>query len=305
MVSDGLWIIIIGCLVGISCSLVGVFLVLRKMSMLGDAISHSVLFGIVVAFIIAGSRAPFVMFLGAGLVGLLTAYLTSVLHHHGKLQEDASIGVTFTWLFAAGVILIAVFAGQVDLDQDCVLHGEIAFAPLDTITIGGIDAGPRSFWILLAVTLIDLGFIAVGYRSLKVVSFDPLLAGSLGISVTKWHYLLMVAVSLTTVASFESVGAILVVALLVVPANAAFLIAKSLPQMLVGAVFISIVSSIAGYYFAKEFDGSIAAAIALVAGGFLILALGITALLSRRQRVGCEEPAPAGASELLETAPRP
>lgn len=272
MSADTLWIIAIGCLVGISCSLVGVFLVLRKMAMLGDAISHSVLFGLVAAFLLTSSRGVPVMFAGAAAVGLLTAYLTNVLSHHGKLQEDASIGVTFTWLFALGVILVSVYAGQVDLDQDCVLYGEIAFAPLDTIAIFGSEAGPRAFWTLLVVTLLDLLFVVIGYRSLKAVSFDPTLAASLGINVALWHYLLMTCVSLTTVAAFEAVGAILVVAMLVIPANAAYLVVRSLPGMLCLSIAFSIASAIGGYFLASWFDASISAAVAMFSG-FLFFAV--------------------------------
>lgn len=273
MLESDLWIIVIGSLVGISSALVGVFLVLRKMSMLGDAISHSVLLGIVLAFLLTSSRSSFVMLIGASAVGLLTAYLTSALNKHGKLQEDASIGVTFTWLFAVGVILISAFADKVDLDQDCVLFGEIAFAPLDTLELFGSDIGPRAFWILLGVTIANFIFVIVGYRSLKVLAFDPLLATSLGIQVTFWHYLLMSFVSLTTVAAFESVGAILVVAMLVVPANAAYLIVRSVEGMLSLAIIFAILSAIGGYFLALWYEASIAAAMALCSGGIFIGAL--------------------------------
>ena len=279
--SDGAWIILIGSLVGVSCSLVGVFLVLRRMSMLGDAMSHSVLFGIAAAFLLSGSRSPLIMFLGAGAVGLFTAYLSNALHRRGGLHEDSSIGVTFTTLFALGVLLISWGAGQVDLDQDCVLHGEIAFAPLDTLTIGARDFGPRVVWSLGAVTLINILILIFGYRALSLISFDPLLAGAMGVNVVFWHYLLMGAVSLTTVASFEAVGAILVVAMLVVPANAAFLLAKRLPTMIALAVVFSLLSSLGGYELARFFDASISAAIALVGGIILIISL-IVSKISRK-----------------------
>lgn len=271
--SNAAWIILIGSLVGISSSLVGVFLVIKRLSMLGDAISHTVLFGIVVAFLVTGSRAPFIMLIGATAVGLLTAYLTSTLNRIGRLQEDASIGVTFTWLFAVGVILISAYAGQVDLDQDCVLYGEIALAPFDTVTLFNREIGPRSFWILLCVTVSVLLFVLIGYPKLKTISFDPGLAASLGINIALWHYLLMGFVSLTTVAAFESVGAILVVALLVVPANAAYLVASSLSGMILGSCLISVLSSFLGYYLAVYYDASVSAGIALTSGIIFFLLL--------------------------------
>ncbi len=285
---DAIWIIAIASLVGISGAIVGAFLVLRRMSMLGDAISHSVLFGIVAAFLLTSSRSVPVMLIGAGLVGLLTAWLTDFLHRRGQLQEDASIGVVFTWLFALGVILIAAFAGQVDLDQECVLYGEIAFAPFDTWVVGGQDIGPRAFWILLGVTALNFLMLAVGHRPLKTVAFSPAFAASIGISVTFWHYLLMSMVSLTTVASFDAVGAILVVAMIVVPANTAFMVSKSLKGMLVGAMGVAVASAVLGYFLAAWLNGSIAAAVAMVAGGFFVVTLlfvGRDSVLARaRQR---------------------
>lgn len=271
--SPDLCIIAIAALAGISCALVGTFLVLRRMSMLGDAISHSVLFGIVAAYLLSGSRSILLMFSGALLVGLLTAFLTNLLHRRGKLQEDASIGVVFTWLFALGVILISGFAGQVDLDQDCVLFGEIAFTPFDTVSFAGQNYGPRAFWVLLAVTLINIAVITISYRKLKVCSFDPTLAASLGINVGLWHYVLMSLVSLTTVGAFESVGAILVVALLVVPANTAFLIVQSLQGMICLSVVFACLSAMSGYLLATYFDASISAAMALSSGLYFIVAL--------------------------------
>lgn len=300
--SSALWIILIASLVGISCALLGTLLVLKRMSMLGDAISHSILPGLALAFLLSGSRSPLPMFLGAASLGVFTAYITDTLHRYGKLQEDASIGVTFTWLFAVGVILISLFAGQVDLDQDCVLYGEIAFAPLDILTWGETNIGPRSFWILLSVTLANILFVTLSFHRLALTCFDKGLARSVGVSTGFWHYILMTFVSLTIVASFESVGAILVVAMLVVPANAAYLIARSLSEMFLIAVGISILSSVGGYYLAEAFDASIAAAIALVAGGCLIFTVTAVKLIeSGRARLREGYDGQAGAPTSYET----
>jgi manganese/zinc/iron transport system permease protein len=279
--SDELWIIIIACLVGVSCSLVGVFLVLRKMSMLGDAISHSVLFGIVVAFLITGTRSPLAMFIGAVLTGILTTFITNFLNQRGKLQEDASIGVTFTWLFALGIILLSVYASEIDLDPDCALYGEIAFAPFRTITFLGRDIGPESFWMLLLTTLLNVCFIFFGYRALKTVSFDSQLAEVLGFNVKFWHYALMMFVSLTTVTAFDAVGAILVVAMLVIPPNTALLISKTVPQMIAWSLVFAILSSIGGYKLAEYFDASIGASIVCTSGILLMLIILIIKILLR------------------------
>jgi manganese/zinc/iron transport system permease protein len=273
MNDNDLSIIFTASLVASSCALLGCFLILRKMAMVGDAISHAVLPGIVIAFLISGSRDSMTMLIGAGLIGVLTTFLIEFLHKKAKLQTDASIGVTFTWLFAIGVVLISLFAGKVDLDQDCVLYGEIAYVPLDTLIVGGQSIGPRALYIMGIILTIIILFIWVGYKELFLTTFDPAYASAIGISTTLWHYLLMGAVSATTVASFESVGAILVVALLIAPAATAYLITDNLKWMLVIACIAGIVASVTGYFFAVWLDGSIAGAIAAMAGAIFVLAM--------------------------------
>jgi manganese/zinc/iron transport system permease protein len=235
--------------------------------MVGDAISHAVLPGIVIAFLLTGSRDSIPMLIGAGLLGVLTTFLIEFFHRFARVQADASIGVTFTWLFAIGIILISVFAGQVDLDQDCVLYGEIAYVPLDLwITDSGLSMGPRTVWTLGFVTLLIIAFIIVGYKELFLTAFDPAYAAAIGVSTSLWYYMLMTAVSLTTVASFESVGAILVVAFIVAPPATAYLLTDNFKKMLIMSVALGIIASVAGYYLAVWIDGSIAGAIATVAG---------------------------------------
>ena len=264
---DAFIIILTGSLVSICCALLGCFLVLRKMSMIGDAISHSVLPGIVIAFFIVGSSDSLAMILGAGIIGVLTTFLIEFFHQKGKLQTDASIGVTFTWLFALGVILVTYYAGNAHIDQDCILHGEIAYTPIDVIyDSNGNSIGPKAPIILSIVLLVILLFIGLFYKELFITTFDPSFSNAIGISSTLWHYTLMGLVSLTTVAAFESVGAILVVALLIAPASSAFLITKDLRWMLTLSVIFGIVSSIVGYWFAVLLDGSIAGAIVTVSG---------------------------------------
>jgi len=270
---DALYIISAGSLVSVTCGLLGCFLILRKMAMVGDAISHAVLPGIVLAFLISGSRDSVIMLLGAGIIGILTTVLIEFFHKKGNLQADASIGVTFTWLFALGVILISVFANEVDLDQDCVLHGEIAYVPLDLwITDSGLILGPRVLYVSGFVFLVILGFIILGYKELYLTTFDPAFATAIGVSTVLWHYLLMAAVSLTTVASFESVGAILVVAFLIAPPATAYLLTSSFPRMLLLTAVLGIVVSAAGYYLAVLVDGSIAGAMSSVAGILFLIA---------------------------------
>lgn len=261
-----------GALAGGACALVGTFLVLRRMSMLGDAISHAVLPGITIAFLISGSRSSIPMILGAAAFGVLTSFLVETLHRRGRLQQDASIGVTFTWLFAIGVIMVSRFAGQVDLDQDCVLYGEIAFVPLDTIAVAGMEI-PEAVLTLGGIFIANLLFVFIARKELTITSFDPALATSLGISATLWHYSLMGMVSLTTVGAFWSVGAILVVAMLIVPAATAWLLTDRLGVMLWLSVLLATIASALGYGLATLIDGSIAGGIAVVSGVIFALAL--------------------------------
>ncbi len=268
-----LYIIAAGSMVAISCGLLGCYLILRKMAMVGDAISHAVLPGIVIAFLIAGNRDSVTMLLGAGLIGVFTTFLIEFLHRKGNLQSDASIGVTFTWLFALGVILISAYAGQVDLDQECVLYGEIAYVPLDLwILNDGTNLGPRTLYVLSFVLVGVIAFILLGYKELFLTTFDPAYAAAIGVSATLWHYLLMGAVSFTTVAAFESVGAILVVALLIAPPATAYLLTDDFKVMLIITVVLGVLISILGYYLAASIDASIAGAMSTVAGALFALA---------------------------------
>ena len=273
MNSTDFYIILTASLVAVSCALIGCFLVLRRMAMVGDAIAHAVLPGIVIAYLFSGTRDSFTLLPGAVAVGMLCTFLIEFFHRKGRLQSDAAIGVTFTWMFALGVILLSLFAGQIDLDQECVLYGEIAYVPLDLwITDGGANLGPRAPYVIGLVLLLILAVIMLFYKELQLSSFDPAFAAAVGLSTLGWHYLLMALVSVTTVASFELVGAILVVAFLVVPAATAYLLTRNLKHMLWLAAAAGVISAVGGYYTAAWLDGSIAGAMAAVAGLLFALA---------------------------------
>jgi manganese/zinc/iron transport system permease protein len=268
------WIILTGALLAASSGILGSFLLLRKMAMIGDAISHAVLPGIALAYLIAGFGTDYFLLLGAALFGMLTTLTIQWLSKKIKMQNDASIGVTFTFLFALGIILITAFASQIDLDQECVLYGEIAYVPLDLVyTMAGNSIGPRQVWILGINLLIVIIAIVVGWRGWMISSFNEEHAQSLGINTSIWHYSLMMLVSLTTVVSFESVGAILVVAFLVIPPATAYLLSDKLENMVLLSVFIGVLSSLLGYWFAWILDSSIAASMAVSAGLLFLLAL--------------------------------
>ncbi|MCH7689197.1 MAG: metal ABC transporter permease, partial [Planctomycetes bacterium] len=257
------WTMTVGIVCNASCAILGCFLVLRRMSLLGDAISHSVLAGIGVAFLLTGQTTIVPMFLGALTVGVLTAFLTQTLHTFGKVPEDSSMGVVFTSLFALGVIIISQV--NVHLDTDCVLFGRLDVVSLDVITVFGLDV-PRAFQTLVPVLGLTLLFTIAFWKELKISSFDPMLATAMGLSAGLVHYLLMGMVATVTVASLEAVGAIVVVAMLIVPAATAHLLTDRLNRMVFYAVLVGAFSALFGCLWARQLDTNTAGMMAVVAG---------------------------------------
>ncbi len=283
-------IMITGALVGASCGLVGAFLVLRRLALMGDAISHSVLLGIVLVFAIFGTRAPLPMTIGAGAIGLLTVALVAWIQRTGLVKEDAAIGLVFPFLFALGVFMISRFPTTVHIDVDAVLFGEIAYVPLYRLELFGRDLGVQAFWTLGTMLLINLAFVGLLYKELKLSTFDAGFAAAVGMSPVLLHYLLMSAVSATTVVAFDAVGAVLVVAMLIVPAATAQLLTRNMPIFLALSMALGASSAVVGYYLARWIDGSVAGAMATVLGLMFLAAFllspsqGLIALVARRKR---------------------
>ncbi len=222
------------------------------------------------------------MLVGAAVAGILTAYLVQLLHSSG-IQEDAAIGVVFTSLFAAGVLLITLFASNVHLDVEHVLMGEIAFVPWDKWTLFSITM-PKAVWMLLLVLLINIGFLVLFFKEMKLATFDAVYAASIGVPIIFLHYGFMTSISFTTVAAFDSVGAILVVAMLIGPAATANLISKSIKQMFLFSMLYGGASSIIGYYLAKFWDTSIAGMMAAAVGLLFIVTLCAQKIVDRRRK---------------------
>lgn len=260
-----IWTIAVGAVANAACALLGCYLVLRRMSLLGDAISHAVLPGIALAFLASGSVSVPWMLLGAMVVGVFTALVTQLLHTLGRVPEDTSLGVVFTSLFAVGVILITRAAADVDLDPQCVLYGLLDFVSIHTIPILGWEV-PRAMLPLGGALLITTAFVSVFWKELKIVSFDPALATAMGISAVLFHYLLMTMVAGITVVSFEAVGSILVVAMLIVPPATAHLLTDRLGWMMVLAVLAGVSAAVLGCVAARYFETSAAGMMAVMAG---------------------------------------
>lgn len=272
------WIAVTATLCAVSCALPGCFLVLRKMSMMGDAISHAVLPGLAVAFIVTGSRASVPMFIGAAIVGILTALFTQWISRFGQVDRGAAMGIVFTTLFALGLVLIVQAADHVDLDPGCVLYGAIELTPLDLVGIGSFEI-PRAAAVNGLTLFVNLGIIMLLYKELRLSAFDPQLADTLGFSSNFLHYLLMTMVAVTTVAAFESVGSIIVIAMLIVPPAAALLLTRRLLPMLIISATLAAASAWLGHLFAMTLprligfeDTTTSGMIAFAAGLLFLLA---------------------------------
>ncbi len=275
-----------GVLASVACGLLGNFLVLRRQSLMGDAISHSVLPGLVVAFLLTSSRGAGVMFAGAAVAGVLTVVLVELVKRLGRVEPGAAMGVVFSVLFAAGVVLIEVGARQTDLDADCVLHGQLETlwrpdAPTsiaEMLRWSTIVALPRQVVTLGIMAVLAGLFVVVLFKELRIASFDPALATSLGFHAGALHYALMIFVAGATVASFEAVGSILVIAMLVCPASTARLLTDRLVPQVWWSIVIAMTSAVAGYWLATvpEWFGldsvNVAGSMTVMSGALLVVA---------------------------------
>ena len=246
-------IILIGILCAMSCALLGNFLVLRKMSMMGDAISHAVLPGLTIGFLISHDMGGPVMMMGAVITGVMTAFFTQTVNRYGKVDESAAMGVVFTTLFAFGILLIVKFGDKAHIDVDCVLFGAIEAAKDNGELLFKrsflnipylVNSLHLKFFILFIVNLL---FTVIFYKELKISAFDPAMATSIGISSQFMHYLLMTLVAISTVLAFEAVGSILVIAMLIVPPATAYLLTDRLWLMIVLSLVVASLSAIFGH----------------------------------------------------------
>lgn len=249
----------------IACSLIGVFLVLRRLSMLADAISHTILLGIVLAYFIVKDITSVYLVIGAALFGIITVISIEALSKTKLVKNDDAVGIIFPMFFALAVILITKYARNVHLDVDVVLMGEVIMAPLNTMNFLGFEI-PKSLLQMSIIGLINLAFIVIFFKELKVTTFDPEFAKIAGFSGGILFYSLMTLTSFTTVVAFEAVGAILVISFLIAPAASAYLISKNLKTMILLSVVYSIINSILGFVFAMYFNLSMSGMTATIAG---------------------------------------
>ncbi len=291
--SASLEIQLIAMITAIACALPGVFLVLRRMAMMSDAISHTVLLGIVLGFFLVGRVDSPWLIPAAALMGLVTVALTELLIRTRLVKEDAAIGIVFPALFSIAVILISRYASGVHLDTDAVLLGELAFAPFDRLAFWGLDL-PRGLVVMSATLLANIALIALFYKELKLATFDASLAATLGLSPVLIHYGLMAMVSVTAVGAFDVVGSILVVALMITPPAAAYLLTDRLSRMLLISVGLAAASALTGFWLARWLDANIAGSMATASGLLFLLVMlfapgrGLLSLARRRVRLKWE-----------------
>ena len=256
-----------GFLVAGTCGLVGCFVILRRMALVGDAISHSILPGITLAFLITNSRDTLPMMLGAVAAGVVTVALIEAIRYTSRIKPDAAIGIVFSSLFAIGVILISVFADEVDLDAECILYGELGFIPLQDIAyFGEIVIGPEPVVRMAIITLIAIVLLFAFFKEMIVTSFDSGLAASLGINPTRYQCGITLFLSIVIVSSFESVGVVLVIAMIIFPGATALMLTDRLPIALVLSTVISGAYSLIGFHLATWLNASIAGGMTVIAG---------------------------------------
>ncbi len=291
-------------LVATACGLLGPFLVLRRAALMGDAVSHAVLPGIVAVYLVFHSRAPVPVVIGAGLFAIVCVLLTDAIRASGLVKGDAAIGLVFPMLFSLGVLGVTAFASNVHLDLDSTIYGEIAFTPFRTTDLFGF-AVPTAALVVGAVAVVNLALVVALWKEIKVTTFDPEFAKTIGRSPSLLSRILLVATAITAVSAFESVGAILVVTMLIVPAATAYLLTDRLLVMVVLTVAIGWLSALAGQWTAVRMDASIAGAMGMVATACFVIALivapryGLAGRWVRRRRARA-----AWASEgLVETEP--
>lgn len=266
------WIYLIALLVALPSAVLGGFLLLRKSMMVSDAISHAILPGLVIGFLVTKSVYSPVVLVLAAVFGVLTILMIDWLHQGTQIKKDASIGITYTFLFAVGVLLIANFtSGNTELDQECILYGDIGSTPLNTLILGGFQLGPKAVWILGGINVLVGLVVFIGWRALTLSSFDAVFAHTIGLKPKTWNLILMTLVAVCIVSAFDIVGAILIISFLSAPSCAAFLFGKNSKSYIALCVLFGLINTLLGLVISFEFDLILSGTLALTHGGLFLL----------------------------------
>lgn len=251
-------------IVSIANSLIGSLLLLRESLMTADAISHTILLGIVLAYLVIRDFSSPWLIIGAAAFGLFTVISIEGLTKTGLVENDASIGLIFPFFFSIAVIIISKYFTNVHLDIDMVLLGQVELTPLKRIDLLGISL-PLAFVQGLTIAIVNFLFILIFYKPLKIRLFDPVFAQSIGINIKLLDFIVMSLVSLTAVVSFESIGSILVTALMAAPTMTARLVTSRFASFIGISIIFGIINTLIGYNLAVFLNTSISSMIAVTA----------------------------------------
>ncbi len=281
------WTLAISVATGLACSLCGVLLVANREAMVSEGLSHAVLPGIIVAFIVLRDRSSPLLIISAASVGLLMVVLVTAISRTRLVKDDASLGIVFPALFSIGVVMASTELGNTHFHAHCIIDGNLALTPLDRLIVGGTDIGPRPAYVMFGMLLIVVVFLVVFFKELKIMVFDPLLAARLGFRPALLHVAWLGIVSLTTVSAFEVAGSILVVALMITPPAAAYLLCDDLKRMMLVSAALGVLSAVVGYYVGLGLDIAPTGPMSAVSGAVFLVVLFVAprrGLLARAQR---------------------
>ncbi|WP_116115174.1 metal ABC transporter permease [Austwickia chelonae] len=267
----------------VACALPGTLLVVRRQSMLAEAMSHTVLPGIVVAMIAVGSINSPLLLVGAAAAGMLVVLGAEYLEGTGLLAGDSPQGVIYPALFSIGVILISTRFAGVQISERTVLTGDVNLAAFLHLHVAGVDVGPAHLWVMIALIVANALFLALCWKELTLATFDPALAQAFGFRPRLLHYLLMLDVSITVTAAFATAGSLLVVALMIVPPAVARLLSDRLPMMVAWSVALAVVGSLVGFGVAYRFDLATSSGLAAFYGVCFVAVWAASCVAGRRR----------------------
>ena len=281
------WTLAIAIVTALCCALCGVLLIVNREALVSEGLSHAVLPGIILAFIVLRDRSSPLLILSAGLAGLLMVVLVQAIRRTGLVKNDASLGIVFPALFSIGIVMASQELGNTHFHAHCIIDGNLALAPLARYVVDGQDWGPRPFWAMAGVLVAVVAFLAMFFKELKLMMFDGGLARSLGFKPALLHVAWLGLVSMTTVSAFETAGSILVVALMITPPAAAYLLTDDLKRMLGISAVLGIASAVGGFYLGLWLDVAPTGPMSSVSGAIFLIVLLFApkrGLFARRRR---------------------
>ena len=293
-----IWTLAIAVVTSAACALCGSLLLVNRQAMMSEGLSHAVFPGLVIAFMVLRDYSSPLLIISAAASGLLMVWLTQWLVNTRLVDSDAALGIVFAGMFSVGILLVSRNLRDTHFHADCIIEGNLAIAPLDRLRVAGVDFGPQSWIVMLTMLIVCVGFIAVCYKELKLMLFEPLLARRFGFKPVLLQCIWLAIVSLTTVAAFNVAGAVLIVALMIAPPAAAYLLSDRLSGLLVISAAIAVVSSIAGFYLGMGLDIAPTGPIASTAGVVFLLTFALapkrgfiaawaTRMQQRRDTIDC------------------